>query len=413
MGQGDEKTEQQPSNINGSASNYTFAPSRSNPNFAFARPMASHPWKTVKPSKRRRSPNANLPLQKQQKLSSYWLAVPAAPAVESSNRFSELEKEDDPPPVENIPKPPPIILKGVENIVPLITALDIVAKDGYQIRSSGENVTIHSRNKEVYSLITKVLQEKNTMFHSYPFKGDRAFRVVLKQVHHTADTEAIKNALKENGHDVRNIHNIRSRLTKKPLPMFFVDLEPKTNNRDIYDIRLLANMRLYFEPPRQKREIPQCTKCQRYQHTKHYCYHPARCVKCAEYHETAQCKRISRDRDVLCVLCNGNHSANYKGCEVYKELQAKRYPPLRNKNGNSQQNTQLPSQHSSSVKPGFSYAQATREESQQQQFLNNLNQPQNSQPSSDIGELKQMMKSLMEQMGTMLNLLTTLVTKMN
>lgn len=383
--------------------------STSDVNFAFALPVDVHQWKTIS-NKRRRSPNPKLPQEKQMKLTNYWLG---APVTTSSNRFQELETEDNPPPTEvNLPKPPPIMLKGVQNIAPLIEQLNIVAKENYQIKTSGENVTIHSRSKEYYSAITKLLVEKKTMFHSFPFKDARAFRVVLKNVHHSADTEEIKEALKEKGHDVRNIHNILNR-AKKPQPMFFVDLEPKANNREIYQIQLLSNMRLNFEPPRQKREIPQCMKCQRYGHTKHYCHHPARCVKCAGNHETAICPRNSKDRDVLCVLCEGNHPANYRGCVIYKELQAKRYPPMRNRNADSQQAAQPPPRPSSSTRPGLSYAQVTREQNQQQQFLNNLNQPENSQPSSDMCELKKMMKGLMEQVGTMLNLLTTLIVKMN
>jgi hypothetical protein len=30
-----------------------------------------------------------------------------------------------------------------------------------------------------------------------------------------------------------------------------------------------------------------------------------------------------------CVLCGGNQPENYKGCTGYKELQQKKYPPLR------------------------------------------------------------------------------------
>lgn len=390
--------------------------STADPNFSFAMPIQKHPWKTIA-TKRQRSPNSGLLSMshnnKQMKITNYWLGDPEE--VVTTNRFSALENDVVQPPIQEIIiRPPPIMLMGVKKIAPLIEQLDIVAKNGYQTKTSAENVTIHSQSKEVYLAITKMLKEKNTMFHSFPFKDERAFRVVLKNVHHTLDTNELKTALKEKGHDVRNIHNILNRQTKRPLPLFFVDLEPKANNRDIYLIELLCNMRLCFEPPRKRREIAQCMKCQRYGHTKHYCHHQARCVKCAEFHETSACKRTTRDRNVLCVLCDGNHAANYKGCVIYKELQKKRFPPLRNDdNENADNKSPSTSGHSPKVRPGVSYAQTARENSHQQQFVNSLNQPQNSQPSNDIFELKQMMKSLMEQMGTMLNLLTTIVTKIN
>lgn len=384
--------------------------SKINPNFSFATPIGANPWKTVR-NKRKISPSAKIPLiQKQQKITNYWLG---SPVIATPNRFAELEKNDDPIREIIVPKPPPIMLKGVDNIAPLIEQLNIVAKDGYQTKSTGDRVTIHTRSKEEYTKIIQVLKDKDTMFHSYPFKDARAFRVVLKNVHHTMDTNMIKTALTDIGHNVRNIHNILNRRNKKPLPMFFIDLEPKENNKEIYQVQLLCNMRLKFEPPRPKREIPQCIKCQRYGHTKNYCHHKARCVKCAKFHETATCDRKNEDLDVLCVLCAGNHPANYRGCEIYKELQAKRYPPLRNKNLVSQPAPQPSTTPTSRVRTGVSYAQAAREQSQQQQFVNNINQPDTPQPSCDFNELKLMMKDIMESMKSMLNILTALVTKQN
>jgi hypothetical protein len=44
---------------------------------------------------------------------------------------------------------------------------------------------------------------------------------------------------------------------------------------------------------------------------------------------TNQCHQKERSSAVRCVLCSGNHPANYKGCAVYKGVQKKTYPPLR------------------------------------------------------------------------------------
>jgi hypothetical protein len=51
------------------------------------------------------------------------------------------------------------------------------------------------------------------------------------------------------GHKVRNILNARSRLTKEPLNLFFVDLEPATDNKDIYKIVKIQNKAIEIEPP--------------------------------------------------------------------------------------------------------------------------------------------------------------------
>lgn len=95
------------------------------------------------------------------------------------------------------------------------------------------------------------------------------------------------------------------------------------------------HLRVKIEPPRQKREIKQCTKCQRYGHTKRFCYNIARCVKCIGNHATEACQREQADIQVQCVICNGNHPANYKGCEIYKQLQTKKFPRLRQRSSTS------------------------------------------------------------------------------
>jgi hypothetical protein len=63
--------------------------------------------------------------------------------------------------------------------------------------------------------------------------------------------------------------------------------------------------------------------------------------------------------------------------------------------------------------PGVTYAQATKQNSC---ALTNIErEPHTNQPhqqASSIQDLKNMMKSLFEQMGTMLNLLTTMLTKL-
>ena len=99
------------------------------------------------------------------------------------------------------------------------------------------------------------------------------------------------------------------------------------------------------------------------------------------------------------MLCNGDHPANYKGCAVYKQLQQKTYPPLRKRQTNlvpQQQNLQFTSE--------TSYAQALKGDSVQKENIQ--------QQPNDMADLKAMMKTLIEQMSTMMTLLTTIVSKL-
>jgi hypothetical protein len=60
------------------------------------------------------------------------------------------------------------------------------------------------------------------------------------------------------GHKVRNVINGRHTLTKQPLKLFFVDLEPAGNNKEIYTINWLQNKAAAIEPPRRNKGLPQC-----------------------------------------------------------------------------------------------------------------------------------------------------------
>jgi len=72
--------------------------------------------------------------------------------------------------------------------------------------------------------------------------------VVLKHLHYTTATNDIKRELADLGHTIRNITNIRHGQTKNPLNLFYVDLEPAQNNKDIYAITAIQNKIILFEP---------------------------------------------------------------------------------------------------------------------------------------------------------------------
>ncbi|KAK5640632.1 hypothetical protein RI129_011443 [Pyrocoelia pectoralis] len=308
---------------------------------------------------------------KQPKTTNNWL--------NPTNRFTPLQNENpDPQETDSSkkaePKPPPIYVSGVKLIEPLMKFLE-------------EN-------------ITKGLKEKDTEYHTYKVKQERGFRVFLRNLHPSTNTNEIKKELQSLGHSVTNIWNVKQAGTKTELPLFVVELQPSANNKDIYKIEKLTHSIVKFEPPRPKKTIPQCSRCQNHGHTKNFCNRTPRCVKCTGLHSTAQCEHKTRYSEVICVNCKGNHPASYKGCPTYQALHLKTFPPLRPKTFST----------SGTYQPGFSFAQAAAKNAQynanETTHLFTAGPPQ--QPN-DITELKQMMKQLMEQMSTILNLLTTIL----
>ena len=224
-----------------------------------------------------------------------------------------------------VTKPPPIFLHGVLNFTDMMKSLkEVVEEEQFFTKILTNNVIkFVSLTPETYRKIVTHCKERNIYYHTYQLKEERAFRVVLKHLHYSSNLDDIKQELSSLGHVVRNIINVKHRLSKEPLNIFYIDIEPATNNKDIYAIKATQNKIIQFEPPNStKHHIPQCMRCQQCGHTRKYCNNPFNCVKCGGPHNSETCPK-SRDSPAKCALCGGSHPANYKGVkniETYSEV---------------------------------------------------------------------------------------------
>jgi hypothetical protein len=256
-------------------------------------------------------------------------------SIVSPNSFELLsEMRDDAEPViaetqndtEKV-RPPPIHLKTEINYLELKGLLSQVSgPESFSCKATSSGITIYPTNSSAYRSIVKYLRQKNALFYTYQLGEDKSLRVVLRGLHPSIEEEAIKNDLIAKGFKVRSVTNVLSR-DKVKLPLFFVDLDPEKSSEEIFKVNSLFQLKIQVEHPRQKHQIVQCTRCQRYGHTKGYCTLPPRCVKCAGPHSSQQCTK-SRETPAMCALCQGNHPASYRGCNIHKELQNRRSPVL-------------------------------------------------------------------------------------
>lgn len=89
----------------------------------------------------------------------------------------------------------------------------------------------------------------------------------------------------------------------------------------------LVNWRFFSKRPT---DAAQCHRCQRFGHGSRYCTLEPKCVKCGAAHLTGECtlplkadlgkgKNAEQQKDkVKCANCQGNHTANYRGCTTRK-----------------------------------------------------------------------------------------------
>ena len=362
-----------------------------------------HQWQTVS-NKRKRI--------------TYQTPAEIAEQIQTTNRFdslSELPHDNNQyrqPPTSNNPaipkrepKPPPIYIYGVNDFKGMLNNLAMVTEnETYTAKALPNNtIKIMPNVPETYRKLIQHVRKENIIHHTYQLKQERAYRIVIRDLHHSIPIPDITEELNKKGHKVRNMINARHRVSKEPLPLFFVDLEPQSNNKEIYNVESLLNCKIRVEPPRRKNTIVQCTRCQDYGHSKRYCTKPFNCVKCSGSHDTQSCRK-PRDTPAKCVLCNGNHPANYKGCTVYRDL-----INTRNKD-NPRRINNTPQQATNYVRQNISYSQVASERPATHQTSNS---PADiaSQLTMFLNEFKNMFNQLLNQNTMILTMLTTIINK--
>lgn len=310
-------------------------------------------------------------------------------------------------PPTTTPKPPPIFLPGIYDIAEFKKFLgNFLKPDEYKYISNQKHTKLNVSTIENYRKLIKELDNSKHSYHTYQVKQDKSFRVVIKKLHATTPLQEIKEALLSCGHEVRNITNVISRKYKTPLSMFFVDLEPKSNNKDIYHLNSINNAIISIEPYNKPKELLQCHRCQGFGHTKAYCKMPYNCVKCGLNHPTKTCKK-GKDAPPKCMHCNGEHTANYKGCVVYQQLIKKRTgnatntsTPIRAERAPTTLNERNPA---NSYRPQYSYASVTRQDPA----------PVHEQPHQIHDPLTQTLLRIEVMLTRQMDLITLLVNKLS
>lgn len=237
-------------------------------------------------------------------------------------------------------KPPPIFIANSTdgiNIMREITSP--VDKENIPIfkNLSNDILKVQTKDENVYRQVRKFLNKKNIPYYTHQLKSEKPYRVVIRGLHPETNKTDIVTALKEYGHEAKDVVNViikkKSESNKSsdkvavPLPLFFVALEPKENNKQIYEIQELLYQRVTVETPHKKKEVPQCKTCQQFGHTRTYCTKIPKCVKCGDSHKTEDCRK-SKKTKAQCANCAGNHTANWKGCEAYQKAQNKFAPKI-------------------------------------------------------------------------------------
>jgi hypothetical protein len=251
-----------------------------------------------------------------------------SPLADISDTIVETDEAAD--------KVPPIYLNGVTNASALIRILsEKGGPESFTLKSRANKIIINAKTPAAFRSFIRYLEAESKDFHTYQLPSEKNPKVVIRGLHFSTSQEEIKEALAANNYTVLSATNVLSRrqvkrdennheiVTRHPLPLFFVEISRDTFDNKIYDLKYLLFHKITIEEPYRKNVFPQCTRCQSYLHTKAYCHHPFRCVRCGQNHESNLCQK-SRDTPATCANCQQQHPANYKGCQTYQNLKRQR-----------------------------------------------------------------------------------------
>ncbi|GFV54433.1 nucleic-acid-binding protein from transposon X-element [Trichonephila clavipes] len=254
--------------------------------------------------------------------------------VETQNKFSGLSihNEDnmdvvDPqegtssatshPGVKAPPKKfhvPPINIDNVENQAALLQHLQNITKQKLEAKLIGSKFRIYPKTPYAYHQIRRYIEENSLESHTYMLPEDKLLRAVIRGLPTDMSPTQIIADLESQGFHIKDCHNMQSKKTGQPMPLFMLSMERNEEHKKIFQtVTSIGFIKCQVEALRKKYGPPQCFRCQGFFHSSKYCTRTPRCVKCAKNHLAKDCTKAI-DEKPKCCLCEGEHPANYLNC---------------------------------------------------------------------------------------------------
>lgn len=229
-------------------------------------------------------------------------------------------------------KPPPIYLREADTHKVVQELKSSVLTNGKPFHVTNllhgkiHEVKIQTHEVNDYREVINYYDAHNRNYYTYRLKSSKGLSVVIKGIDVQVQATEIQAALVEDGFKIQNVYRIMNRL-KQPQPMVKVELVPSESTlkkgeiHPIYKLKYLMHRRITVEEPNKRSGPIQCLNCQEYGHSRTYCKLISVCVVCGELHPTNSCPKPKNSSTVKkCSNCGGNHTANYRGCPVYRNI---------------------------------------------------------------------------------------------
>lgn len=207
---------------------------------------------------------------------------------------------------------PPIVLHRKTQITALFRTLEDKGID-FSAKNMGNFLHIQTKTPREHSSVTRLLISRKIEHHSFRLPEEKPLKVVIRGIPEEIDTEEVKMELARS-YPVISVHRMKAGRSRKPIPLVLVNLTKNEEGKKIFnELTSIFHLRIQVESLRNKTRMGQCFRCQAHGHSANCCHGLERCVKCAGPHLSSDCKK-PRDTPAKCALCEGEHTASYKGC---------------------------------------------------------------------------------------------------
>lgn len=214
----------------------------------------------------------------------------------------------------------PIIIENTTYETLKRTINDLKINCHFQKMRAPGSFKVLSKTTKEKDLLMEKLSSKNHSYHTYAEQNVREMEFVLINFEYYKP-EKVQELLKAEGIQATRVNFLRNDTNNPIYKVAFA--KGTTLNELTQQNQYVDNLKVKWEKLINREKFPtQCKNCQYWGHTKKYCHHPYRCVKCSEKHEPGQCKRKKTDMDnenlkPTCVNCHGEHLASSYQCAAF------------------------------------------------------------------------------------------------
>lgn len=232
--------------------------------------------------------------------------------------------------------PPPLVILG-QKITELKSNLLALNINDYSIKLTSDGARVFTRNADDYKKVKVSLIEAKTSFFTHRLREEQTSKFVIYGLP-KVDTNDIKTELIEAKLCPAEVKQMTTKKSNENSAIYVIYFLKKDKVRliDLQKIKILMHMRVSFAHYNNKSKGPtQCSNCLRFGHGVDNCHAPARCIRCAKPHISAECPLIANpngvpltriSNDLLqCVHCGLQHAANFSGCPKRQEYMSRRF----------------------------------------------------------------------------------------